>query len=391
MSRRPAAPWRYLAGDGVGAAAGLALDEAMMLHYGRGETPAWPATLRLYTYRPHCALVGRYQNLEEEVDLEACRELGIEVGRRPTGGGAIIMGPGQLGVAIAARAVPDETPRDALRRYAAGVVAGLARLGIEARFRRKNDLEVGERKIAGLGLYLDPRGAILFHSSVLLDLDVELMLRVLRIPGAKLSDKAVARVEERVTTVNRELGRSLDFDAARDEFSRGVAEAFGVPLDPAALEADEEERREQLIESRYGRQEWVFQRSPRRDARGSAMLKTPAGLMRIYVAVHGAVIKSVLVAGDFNVMPPCVSRLEAALRWCGARREAIARAAAAIDPGELGIDLRPLVDAVWEATAAALALQEEGHPRRLEGPCYFPEPGQEPVPAAVRSGGEEAE
>ncbi len=301
------------------------------------------------------------------------------------------MGPDQLGVAIAARARADETPREALRRYAAGVVAGLAELGVEAQFRRKNDLEVGGRKVAGLGLYLNPGGAVLFHSSVLLDLDVPLMLRALRIPGAKLSDKAVTRVSERVTTVARELGGGVDPAAARVAFARGIAGFFGVHLEAGELDGDECAVRQRLLGERFNNPRWVFQRSPRRDARGSAMLKTPAGLMRIYVAVHGAAIKSVLVAGDFNVMPPCVSRLEAALRWCGARREAIARAAAAIDPGELGIDLRPLVDAVWEATAAALALQEEGHPRRLEGPCYFPEPGQEPVPAAVRSGGEEAE
>lgn len=165
-----AAHWRYITADGVGAAEGLACDEALMTPYGRGGDGAatqTPATLRLYTYRPHCALVGRYQSVEDEVDLERCRELGVEINRRPTGGGAIIMGPGQLGVALTARAPADETPRATLKRYAAAVIAGLAALGVAAGFRSKNDLEVGGRKIAGLGLYLDPLGALLFHASVL--------------------------------------------------------------------------------------------------------------------------------------------------------------------------------------------------------------------------------
>ena len=51
---------------------GLALDEALMASYARGE-PRRPPTLRLYTYRTHCALIGRYQNLDAEVDLAACR------------------------------------------------------------------------------------------------------------------------------------------------------------------------------------------------------------------------------------------------------------------------------------------------------------------------------
>ena len=57
--------WRYLEDDGVDAAAGLAADEALMLRCGRGQTPDADATLRLYTYRAHCALVGRYQSLED--------------------------------------------------------------------------------------------------------------------------------------------------------------------------------------------------------------------------------------------------------------------------------------------------------------------------------------
>ncbi|MBK6622609.1 MAG: lipoate--protein ligase family protein [Saprospirales bacterium] len=60
------------------------------------------ATLRLYTYRDHCALVGRFQNIHAELDLEACMNSGIDFGRRLTGGGAIIMGNEQLGICLAA-------------------------------------------------------------------------------------------------------------------------------------------------------------------------------------------------------------------------------------------------------------------------------------------------
>jgi len=90
--------WRLLSDDGVEAAGGLALDEAMLAGYSRESDPGWPSTLRLYTYRSHCALVGRYQHLEAEVDLDACRRTGTGFSRRPTGGGAIVMGAGQLGV-----------------------------------------------------------------------------------------------------------------------------------------------------------------------------------------------------------------------------------------------------------------------------------------------------
>ncbi len=372
--------WRYLTDAAVDAAPGLAADEAMMLAYGRGDTAATAATLRLYTYRPHCALVGRYQSLADEVDLDHCADAGVQVGRRPTGGGAIIMGPGQLGVAVAAGATAEEAPRQTLRRFAGGVIAGLRRLGIEAAFRRKNDLEVGGRKIAGLGLYLDPRGAVLFHSSVLVDLDVARMLRVLRIPGAKLADKSLegtilARVGERVTTVSRELGETRLAVDVRADFAAGFASAFGVDLEPGRLDAAERARRDELVDRRFGNREWVHQRSPRRDARGTAVLKTPEGLVRIYVGLNGEVIKSALLTGDFNVLPTGIPRLESALRWCRADRGRIAEVAAeALAPGELGVPAETVAAAVWEAAERARSLPAS--PVRLEGSCYFPDPAE---------------
>ena len=379
--------WRLLGDDGAGAAAGLATDEALMFEHGRGAEPSCEAALRLYTYRSHCALVGRFQSLEDEIDLDAARALGIEVGRRPTGGGAIIMGEGQLGVAVATRAPAATAPRELLERYAQGVVAGLARLGIEATFRGKNDLQVQRRKIAGLGLYVDDRGALLFHASVLVDLDVALMLQVLQIPGAKLSDKGVARVQERVTTVRRETGSSLTAAEVRDAVAAGFVEALDIDPRPDRLRPAEAARRDELVATRYGNEDWTRQTMRLRDERGTAILKTPEGLVRVYVATHGATVKSVLVAGDFNAVPPGLAQLESALKWCPATRERIgALAAATLREEDLGVAPAAVADAIWEATARAIERAAGAHPARPEGSCYYPErtaPAVAETPEAV--------
>jgi lipoate---protein ligase len=366
--------WRYLTDESVSAAEGLAADEALMLPYGRNERSVSEATLRLYTYRSHCALVGRFQNLEDEVDLEACAARGVQHGRRPTGGGAILMGAGQLGVAVCTRAPAGIAPKDVLRRYADGVLAGLDRLGIDAAFRSKNDLEVGGRKIAGLGLYIDDRGALLFHTSLLADLDIPLMLEVLKIPGAKLSDKALERVADRVTTVSRELGRSVTAIDIRDEVRAGFATALGVKLCASEMQAAEHNRMDALIREKYANHEWIHQRSPLPDARGTAGLKTPEGFVRVYVGVHGDTIKSLLIAGDFNTLPGGVSRLEAAIRWSRAEpAEISAVCERELGPSDLGVPAPVVADVIWQATTRALEREREAHPVRAEGSCYFPE------------------
>jgi len=341
--------WRLLADDGAGAAEGLALDEALMRGYGQGR-PGCAPTLRLYSYRDHCALVGRYQNLEAEVDLAACRGAGAEVNRRLSGGGAIVMGAGQLGVAYLDRARPAERPREVIEGLAAALVAGLAQLGIVASFQGKNDLEVGGRKIAGLGMYVDPAGAMLFHASVLADLDVQLMLRLLRVPAAKLDGRAVAAVSERVTTVSAETGGRHDAVTLRPFVARGFETTFGITLQPAEPDPAEAHLAEELAASRYCSQSWLDDRSAQADASGSALLKTPAGLARIYLATHGDLVKSAVVAGDFNDLPPAVAAMESGLRWRRLDRKVvigIVKGSGAADA--LGVAPERLADAVIEA------------------------------------------
>jgi lipoate-protein ligase A len=370
--------WRLLTHDDVEAAAGLALDEAMLAGYARDADPAWPPTLRLYTYRSHCALVGRYQHLEAEVDLDACRRTGTGFSRRPTGGGAIVMGAGQLGVAVATRAPAEVNPRALLGRYAEGIVAGLAELGIEATFAGKNDLSVDGRKIAGLGLYLEPGGGLLFHSSVLADLDVRFMLEVLNIPAAKLGDKAVAAVEERITTVSRETGRPVGGAGIRDVIATGFAKALGVELRPGTTTAAEEARAAVLEKERYADEAWCFEHSPQPDATATSVFKTPEGLVRCYLALHGPTIKSALFTGDFNTVPEPLARFEASLRWARLEEATLERLAAAACPDGTGLGVPPseLVKAVL--TAAERAAQHSGTaaaaaPVRPSGSCYFPE------------------
>ncbi len=372
--------WRYLTEDDVGAAAGLAADEALMHAHARDRDTA-PPVLRLYTYASHAALCGRYQHLEAEIDVDACARTGTAFNRRPTGGGAIVMGEGQLGVAVVTRAPSGDRPKSVLVRFSTGIVAGLARLGIDASFGGKNDLKVEGRKIAGLGLYLDGEGGLLFHASVLADLDVAFMLDVLDIPAAKLGERAVAAVNERVTTVSRETGEPWTGASLRDVIAQGFSDALGVMLEPSGPSGEERVRAERLAADKYASDEWLFHRSPHPDATATALLKTPAGLVRLYLALSGDVIKSALFAGDFNEIPAPLAAFEAGLKWQRLDAATLTGLAAVACPdGTLDVAPDAIVDLVLEAGDRALT-RDRAAPAR-DGSCYFPE---NDVAAAVRA------
>src|SRR6266511_3058763 len=251
--------WRLITDDGVSASFGLAADEALAQRVGSNLSQP---TLRLYTCQSYCALVGRFQNVENEIRVGYCNENGITINRRPTGGGAIIMSADQLGVALTIPGRGDDSyshARELMSDFSNGLVCGLNQLGVEARFRRKNDIEVNGKKLVGLGVYRAQSGGLLFHASMVVDLDIALMLKVLNTPFEKLSDKEIDTVAARITTVRREMESKITLDAVRHVIADGFVSAFNVNLVPSGFTSDERVEIEKLEQEKYLSEDWVFQ------------------------------------------------------------------------------------------------------------------------------------
>ncbi|MFQ5628267.1 MAG: lipoate protein ligase C-terminal domain-containing protein [bacterium] len=352
--------WRLIIDDGVSASFGLAADKTLANRVGDGLSPP---TLRLYSYRSHCALAGRFQNIDNEIQVDYCQENDVQINRRPTGGGAIIMGGEQLGVALmipnnlsiipswegqgwvknnanpsdptwspdhvlgsrntqsgdcvgsAQRGRSINSTRELMRYFSAGLIAALNSLGITAAFQRKNDLEVNGKKIAGLGIYRDPSGGLLFHASLLVDLDIALMLKILKTPFEKISDKEIETVAKRITTVRKESGEQVSLDRVRRKVADGYANVFDVALTEQDFSRDEREEIAKLEREKYLTQEWIFQTTEVPDAFGSARKKTLAGLLDVRLALSGRIIKAAYLRGDFFISESTVAEIEAALKW----------------------------------------------------------------------------
>lgn len=349
--------WRLITNDNVSASFGLAADETLAQRVGLNLSQP---TLRLYTYRSHCALVGRFQNVENEVRVEYCHANGIPINRRPTGGGAIIMGNDQLGVALTIPGRGDDSyshARELMGNFSEGIVRGLNRLGVEARFRRKNDIEVNGKKLVGLGIYRAPSGGLLFHASLLVDLDITLMLQVLNTPFEKISDKEIDTVAGRITMVRRETESRISLDEVRRVIADGFVSAFNVKLLPAEFTNEEREQIAKLENEKYLMDAWVYQTTSVPDSNGSAKIKTDAGLIDVSVTMAGATIKAAFIGGDFFASENAVADLEASLRWHTSQPEKIATTLEKIfhrRKSEFnGIQPEVMVEAVMKAVSRA--------------------------------------
>ena len=280
-----------------------------------------PDTLRFLRFPP-TALVGRHQALAQEINLDYCRENGIGVARRITGGGAIFLDPGQLGweLAFSRSTLRIASLAELAREICEAVANGISRLGVEASYRPRNDIEVGGRKISGTGGFFD--GDTLFYQgTVLVDMNPQVMMSALRVPKAKLEKRNLDSAEQRVVTLRELLGEgSPGLPQIQQALVASFSERFGLQMESAELSGEEHKQALRLYREEIGNDEFVSEIEEPPAARGdlAGLHQSPGGTIRSYIRLEGPAqnrIRAALITGDFFITPPrIIYDLEASLR-----------------------------------------------------------------------------
>lgn len=223
--------WRVIDTGLRPAAQNVALNRALLEARRAQEIPS---TLRFLRYAP-CALLGCQQSAEQEINLDYCAANRIAIQRRMTGGTTVFLDEQQMGweLYLHRRDIGAAGTRAVARRICHAAATAVSACGVDARFRPPGDIEVDGRKIAdGAGVF--DGDALLFQGTLLVDLDVEKMLRVLRIPAGGLSDAVLACARERIASLTELTGRRPDAALIK----RYLAEAFESEFDVEFGEGD---------------------------------------------------------------------------------------------------------------------------------------------------------
>jgi len=307
--------WRVLDTGLRPAAQNIALNRALLEARRADEIPS---TLRFLRFAP-CALLGYHQSAEQELNLDYCGAHQVTVQRRITGGGAIYFDEGQLGweLYLHRRDLDTADMQTISRRLCHAAATAISALGVDARFRPRNDIEVDGRKISGTGGAFDGN-ALLFQGTLLLEFDVEKMLRILRISAEKLSDKAIASARERVTSLSELLGRKPDGAVVRRYLTEAFESEFGVEFSEGELSLSEHKRFETALRE-IDHPDWVNLVSRPVAALPilEAQQKFAGGLLRVSVTFDllTQTLRQVWFTGDIFVSPRrLIADLEAALK-----------------------------------------------------------------------------
>ena len=311
-------PFRVIDTGLRGGRANIAFDQALIETRKDG---AILDTIRFLRFRPS-ALIGLHQILSHEVNLDYCRSHGIEIVRRITGGGGLYFDEGQIGWELVFdRSIFGVTELGAVtRRICEAAALGLTKLGIPARYRPRNDIEVDGRKISGTGGFFDG-GLIFFQGTLLIDFDPAMIIACLNVPAEKLAKHDLKSATQRVITMREVLGDELpELGAIYDALLAGFAEVLGIAPRWGEITPGEERLADRIFAEEIGTDAFVamLDAPATDDTLVSASFTGKGGSVRADIRLEGPHrnrIREALISGDFFVTPTrTIFDLEAALR-----------------------------------------------------------------------------
>lgn len=230
-----------------------ALDEVLGKELAAGRRGP---TFRFWEWEDPAVVIGSFQSLRNEVDLEAAERYGVSVVRRVSGGGAMFMEAGNcitFSLVVPASLVDGMSYEASYAFLDQWVIDALATVGVQATYAGLNDIASPAGKIAGAAQKRFVGGAVLHHVTMAYDIDADKMLEVLRIGREKLSDKGTKSANKRVDPVRSQT------HLPREQVMAAFLEVFRsrYRVVDGSLTDDELAQAKSLVETKFGTPEWT--------------------------------------------------------------------------------------------------------------------------------------
>jgi lipoate-protein ligase A len=232
----------------------LAFEEYLVLHH-NGEDQV------LFLWQNQKTIViGRNQNPWKECNLEELDRQKGRLVRRLSGGGAVYHDLGNLNFTFISTYTDNK-----LSENIGLIVKALSYSGINADFSGKNDILVQGYKISGNAFYVE-NDILCHHGTLLFDVDLEKMSRILTVSHQKLQSKGIDSIRSRVRNL-RELNTEISIEGLKADLTTAFAPVATSLLTYRVCEDKSDDEYIELMTvrklmDRYASWEWNFGSSP---------------------------------------------------------------------------------------------------------------------------------
>ena len=271
-------------------------------------------------------IFGRNQLVDSEVDVNFCRNHGIQFYRRKSGGGCVFADRSNL---MLSYITPTTNVNFTFNRYMLMVEDALQRLGVDARTSGRNDILIAGKKVSGNAFYHLP-GRSIVHGTMLYDTNLDYMLNATTPSRTKLRSKGVESVRQHITTLCNHINLTIE---QLKEHLRAVLCDSEILLSEADVAAIEQ------LEQEYYDDAFIYGNNP---AASLTKVQRIEGVGEFHVSldVKENRIRKVLLAGDFFIIGDLDSMLLSKLMGVEYCRAAIEEALANVETAEIIMNLK---------------------------------------------------
>lgn len=213
-----------------------------------------PPTLRLYGWTPWAVSLG-YNQSEQDIDLERCREFGFDVVRRPTGGRAILHS-NELTYSV----VMPANGRGITEIYSIiskALVSGLSTVcsdvsyetsqpNFQALYKREEsipcfsasaryEVQIHGKKLVGSAqrrfTHSDGTEVVLQHGSILLGHEHRMLAEILRVTDDTVRTKITNDIETKTIDLSSAVGRPVAFRETAEAVKHGFESMMNIQFE----------------------------------------------------------------------------------------------------------------------------------------------------------------
>ncbi len=234
-------------------------------------------------------MVGKYQNVLEEINKAYVDEQKMNIVRRMSGGGTIYTDMGGWQFTF----IQENKEKIEFTDFIAPVVSAVRELGGDATFTGRNDLTIAGKKFSGNAQYRLGKKTV-HHGSLLFSTDIEQMVKSTTVDEQKIISKSIKSVRERVTNISEHLDADLDVDTFKTCMITHIMNGSNKRYE---ITEEDHRRIKEIAEEKFRNWEAIYGKNPKFNIEREG--RCAGGKMQFKMDIQKGIIKEASVYGDF--------------------------------------------------------------------------------------------